>query len=271
MGDRLGAIQQHQRADRFGQPDDLRHRVHRAQGVGHVVHRHQLHPRVQQGLQRLQVDVAAVGDRNRHDLGPGGRRHQLPGHDIGVVFQPGDQHPVARLQGAAPPAVRHQVDGGGGAAGPDELFRFRAGEKAGHGVPGLLEGVGRTVAQGVDAAVYVGIVMAVIVTDRLDHARGLLGGGGIVQVHQRMAVDLLVQDGEVAPHPPGIEGRRLLGRPRAHDTLPTNAGSREKRWFSMPCRYSRSGIQRTVSTTSLIKPKLSITCAWVRDTPRLRR
>ena len=64
-----------------------------------------------------------------------------------MVFQPGDQHLVARcsvlrpqlyatrLMAAVVPLVQMSCSG------------FGLARKSGHGVPGLLEGVGRTVAQ----------------------------------------------------------------------------------------------------------------------------
>ena len=44
----------------------------------------------------------------------------------------------------------------------------------------------------------VGVVVLVVVVDRLDHRARPLAGRGVVEIHERLAVDLLVQDREVA-------------------------------------------------------------------------
>lgn len=51
--------------------------------------------------------------------------------------------------------------------------------------------------QGMDAAVYVGVVHGVVVVECLQHMLWLLGGGCVVQVHQGAPIHFLVQDGEV--------------------------------------------------------------------------
>src|SRR5690242_13618766 len=51
------------------------------------------------------------------------------------------------------------------------------------------------------AAVHVGVVFAVVANNGIQHLPRLLRGSGVIQVHQRLAVHLLPQDGEVAAHP----------------------------------------------------------------------
>ena len=72
MGHRLGAVNQYQRADGLRQPDDLGYRVDGTQGIGDVVYRYHLHAAIQQACQRLQVELAGIGHRNRNHLGAGG-------------------------------------------------------------------------------------------------------------------------------------------------------------------------------------------------------
>ena len=67
--------------------------------------------------------------------------------------------------------------------------------------------MGGAIAECVYAAVHVGIIAAVVIADGLDHALGLLGGGGVVEVDQRMAVNLLREDREIAAHPRGVKNR----------------------------------------------------------------
>jgi hypothetical protein len=48
--------------------------------------------------------------------------------------------------------------------------------------------------------VNVAVLVEVIVTLTLDDAQRLLRGGGIVEIDQRLAIDLLVKDGELRPY-----------------------------------------------------------------------
>ncbi len=58
-------------------------------------------------------------------------------------------------------------------------------------------------AQGVNSAVNVSMIFAVIPGDLVDHAGRMLRGGRVVQVDQRETIDLLIQDGKVSPVPLG--------------------------------------------------------------------
>src|SRR5690554_7948372 len=54
--------------------------------------------------------------------------------------------------------------------------------------------------------VHVAVVVPIIVDNGLDHRLGLLRGGGIVQIHQRLAMHLLMQDREVLAYLFRIKG-----------------------------------------------------------------
>ena len=72
---------------------------------------------------------------------------------------------VAGLHVGAAPAVGHQVDRLGGVAHEDDLTLGRCADEGGHLAPRGLEAVGRVLAQLVDAAVHVGVVVRVGVGD----------------------------------------------------------------------------------------------------------
>ena len=65
------------------------------------------------------------------------------------------------------------------------------------GRPGLFIGVGRRVAEVMQTAVNVGVFLRIDVLDRVEHRPGLLRRRGIVQIDQRLAVDLARQDREI--------------------------------------------------------------------------
>ena len=65
--------------------------------------------------------------------------------------------------------------------------RAAASMKRLHLLAGLLVQIGALVAQPVDAAMHVGVVLLVGVDDRLNHLPRPLRGGGVVEIHQRHA------------------------------------------------------------------------------------
>jgi hypothetical protein len=209
VGHRLGAVEEHRHAVGVRRLDDAPHRVHGAQGVRDVAQGEDADA-VAAGLERrlegVQVEDAAVVEGDRLDRGPRFAADDLPGHDVGVVLEPGDQHLVARREAWPHEAPGYQVDRLGGAAGEDHLAG-RDADEARHRRPRPLVGRGRPLAEGVDAAVDVRRVALVEAGHRLDHRPGLLGRGRVVQVDQRVPVDLLVETGELGPHGLDVERR----------------------------------------------------------------
>jgi hypothetical protein len=66
----------------------------------------------------------------------------------------------------------------------------------------------------VHAAVNIGVVFLVVVAHGVDDGARLLAGGAVVQVCERVAVDLLVQDREVLAHVVNVEEvAAVVGRP----------------------------------------------------------
>ena len=95
-------------------------------------------------------------------------------------------------------------------------------------------------AQEVNAAVDIGAVAGVKADERIDDRLGFLGGGGVVEVDQRLAVDLLMQGREVAPDSapldrdaPFAPGRRARGfhiRPFPPSPLERRSSSTRSSW-----------------------------------------
>ena len=75
-----------------------------------------------QGLDRLGMHLAARIHRRDHELRAGLLAQHLPGHDVGVVLEIGDEHLIARLAASERAiALRDQIDGLGRAAHEDDL------------------------------------------------------------------------------------------------------------------------------------------------------
>src|SRR5207244_386962 len=84
-------------------------------------------------------------------------------------------------------------------------------------------------AQHVDGSVDVRVVLRVIPVDGLDDGPRLLRGGRVVQVDERFAVRLLIEDREGFADLPDVEpGERFTGAMRQH------VGGLDAHWFPSP-------------------------------------
>ena len=88
---------------------------------------------------------------------------------------------------------RQQVQRLGGASGEDDFFGFLCVDEIRHGLAGVFVGFGRLLAQIMHTSVDVTVLVQVIVALALNDAQRFLRGGGIVQINQRLTVNLLVQ------------------------------------------------------------------------------
>ncbi len=104
---------------------------------------------------------------------------------FGVVLQVGDQHFIARLQRRPRVALRDEIDRLGGAAHENDLGARARIDEARHAVARGLVHRGRFLAQGMNAAMNVGVVTAFVVVDGLDDRLRALRGGAVVQIGQR--------------------------------------------------------------------------------------
>ena len=96
------------------------------------------------------------------------------------------------------------------AADEDQLvLALRVEESARLGAGLLVRGC-RALAELVDAAVDVGAIHLVELADGVDHRERLLRGGGAIQIHQRLAVDRLLEDRKVLADPLHVESGRKL-------------------------------------------------------------
>ncbi len=123
-------------------------------------------------------------------LGPLFRADHLPGYDVGVMLQHGNDDLVALLQVFKGIGLRHEVDALGRA--PDKYdFIGAFGMKESCDLrPGAFVGVRRARGQGMRRPVNVGILVLVIVGEPVDDAFGLLRGGRVVKPDQIFSVNL---------------------------------------------------------------------------------
>src|SRR4029077_4721536 len=149
-----------------------------------------------------------------------------------------------------------QVDRLGGAAHEDDLALVGGVEKGAHGFARLLEPVGRARAQLIDAAMHIGVVVAVELGDAVDDLTRLLrAGAGIEEYEAGVALEYR----ELAAQLARIEPAHLYS-----SRLPRRPARRRS-------RCTRVAKSSTVSTTSRRKPSISICRASSAGMPRARR
>ena len=202
--DCLGAVDQHQRAGGVCAIDHLAHADDGADAVRDVGEGDQLRPRAQEHLVDVETEPARLVDGHELQVPVALLGQHLPGDEVGVVLQLGQDDGVGAPDVAAAPGVGDQVDRLGGVAGEDDLARARRADEVGDLRAGRLVGRGRLLGDGVDAAVDVGRIAAVVVVDRVDHLPRLLAGGGRVEVGEGPTPEVALEDREV-----GADGERI--------------------------------------------------------------
>jgi hypothetical protein len=191
--------------------------------------RDQLDPLIQHPGQCRQIDLSPGRDRNRQHFGTGAHRHHLPGDNIGMMFEGRYQNPVARREVHSPPTGCHQVNCLGRAPGPDDLLRKRAVQKCRDGPAGVFKCGGRSVGKGVRTPMDVGIVAAIVVADGGDDDFRLLRCSGVIQIHQRLTIHKLVQDGELGTNVLNVESGSNRAHGGAHAVAATDCDPRSNR------------------------------------------
>lgn len=152
-----------------------------------------------------EVEKAVWSHRNEAQGGAGLLGQHLPWDEIAVMLHFGEENDVSRFQVSAAPSVCDEVDGLGGASSEDDLVGGLSVEKTGDLCARIFVSFGGSSAQFVESSVDVGVVVFVVVNDRLDDGSRLLGGGRVIQVDERVAMDFLMKDGEI-----GAERRKVV-------------------------------------------------------------
>ena len=195
---RLSRVDDDDRAVPMRPLDDPLDAVDRAERVRHEVERDDLQPRVADELvEPVEHEVALVGERDHPELGARALRDVLPGDEVRVVLELGDEDDVPRAEVREPPRVRDEVDALGGVADEDHLARGRRVQQHANLLARGLEALRRALRELVDAAVDVRVRGLVERLHRLEHLPRLLGARGGVEVRERLSVELLLEDREV--------------------------------------------------------------------------
>ncbi len=206
VGDPLGAVDQGQSPCGMGLVDDRLDRIDGAECVGDVVDRDQPGARGEQATVGVHVELAGIVDRDDPDARTRGLAGHLPGHDVGMMLQAGQDDLVAGLQVGPTPGGGDQIDGLGRPAREETLDGLGGVQEVRDHLARVVvhpRGIAREL---VDPAMDVGVVLLMIVADRLDDLERLLGARGVVQVGQRLVVHAGCEDRKL-----GAQGRQVQG------------------------------------------------------------
>lgn len=177
----LGAIDEHAGAMAMRDRDHLLHGCHRPERVRDLRQRNNPCFRRQQLGIFLQNHLAAVIDRGHPQDRAGVGAEHLPGHDVGVMVEPGDYNLIALPDIAAAPGLRDKIDGLGRAAREnDVIWRTRTKEAADFFARRLVS-VGRARGERMGATVDVRVLVLIIKREPVDHCLRLLRGRCIVE------------------------------------------------------------------------------------------
>ena len=96
-------------------------------------------------------------------------RQQLPRHEVAVMLHFGEQDHVARAKKFSAPRLRDEIDALGRAAGEDDLVGARRADVVRDALPRVFVSFRRARAQLVQAAMHIGVVVLVVIPQRIEH------------------------------------------------------------------------------------------------------
>src|SRR5215510_15995033 len=116
---------------------------------------------------------------------------------------------VAALDVFGAPGGCDKIDSFGGATSENDFIGAAGVDELRGTGPRGFESAGSAIAEFMNAAVNVGVVALVILDEGIYDSARLLGGGGIIEVNERTAMHLLIQNGEVGSESRPIHGSGL--------------------------------------------------------------
>src|SRR5271169_1633006 len=113
------------------------------------------------------------------------------------MLHPAQDDLIAGLQPATSITLRDQIDGLGGAANKNNFIRAGGVDQSLYFGTRRFKSIGGQLTEGVDAAMYISVVVLVIIAFGRYYRHRLLCRSSVVQVNQRLAVDFCFQNGKV--------------------------------------------------------------------------
>ncbi len=163
--------------------------------------------RVDELFQFVQPNLAGIVERDHTQIGVLLPAQHLPGDDIAVMLQAGQDDLIARMDIGSAKGLGDEIDRLGRPAREDQLTQARNADELLHLDASFLVKLRGPFAERMNAAMHVGVIVFVIVPKRLDHRPRLLRRRGIVEIDERLAVHLLMQDRKIGADAFDIERR----------------------------------------------------------------
>ena len=208
----LCGVDDHDRVTLVSPRREVAHGVHGAERVRHEVRRDDLDRALALDLlQRVELELSVLVDRNRLESRAGPAGDVLPRDEAGVVLEVRDDHDVAGTEVVEAPCVGDEVERLRRAPREDHLALGRRVDEARNLRPSRLVARGRPLGESVDAAVHVRVRVLVEVAHRIEDLPWLLRRRRRVEERDRLAVHELVEDREIRPQTVRVE-RRLCRR-----------------------------------------------------------
>jgi hypothetical protein len=165
--------------------------------------------RAEQPGQPIEAQLTRLARRQHAQGRPPLIAEHLPGNEVRMVFEFGDQHLVARADVRAAERLRDEVDRLGRTARKHNLLHGRRPEQLARRTSRRLVERGGRLAERVRAPVHVGALVLEGAPHGLDDRAGFKGRRGVVEVHEGPAVHPLIERREVGAQRLDVEGRRL--------------------------------------------------------------
>ena len=206
MWDRLRSVDDHDRALLVRPGRELLDRVDRAERVRDRVGGDHLDlSRPGDLVERLERQLAVPVERDGAKLGARTESDLLPGDEVRVMLELGDDDHVARAEVLETPGVGDQVQRLGDVPGEDHLADGGRVQQRAHLLARSFEARRRPLREVVDGAVHVCVRVAVELPHRVQHLPRLLRGVRRVEIGERLAVHLALEGGKIGPQLAGIE------------------------------------------------------------------
>ncbi len=207
VGYGLRAVEQNLGAVAVGHFDHFVDGGYSAERVGDLREGNEARLLSEQSLIFVEQDLAAVVHWDNAQLRALLRTKSLPGHDVGVVLEPGDDDFVVFLDVLASPTLGDEVNAFGCAAHKNNFAHSRRVDKAPDFFTGTLVSIGGASRKFMRGAMNVGIFVLIKMAEPVNYALRLLCGGGVIEPDQGLAMHTFLQDRKIAAN--GLHVERL--------------------------------------------------------------
>src|SRR5665213_1447861 len=113
-----------------------------------------------------------------------------------MMFHPGDQYLITRLNISPSPGVSNQVNALGGAPGKNKIIGESRANKLLHRSAGSFKSGRSFFGKAMYATVNICVILAVIFTYSIDYGLRLLGCRGVIKINQRFVLNHPVKYGK---------------------------------------------------------------------------